>query len=338
MGTPPTMRAGGEPDLWPGQESGKNRALRPCLGPRPDAQAAGVVSTDTEPDGVDEAVADGAPAPATHARRRRWPWVVLVVAGVVVVLLAGAAALVVFGGNPPEEASVDEARERFRPSDADRDGVTPFERPAQGIYVYDGTGTEDTSFPPVEEDQGPSMPATVTWSGDDCWTFRIDYNTNHWQSWDYCATPDRLEEHGGVTFQRRDYTVLQVDSTSTFVCEPPAPIIEWEMQEGDRLAASCQGSNDVIAGETTSSGENELVGTEVVDIGGEAVDALHVRSTREITGAQEGIEHRDTWFDARTGLPLRQTHDIDVSTDTPFGGVDYHEVSEWTLTSLEPET
>lgn len=270
----------------------------------------------------------------------------LVGLGVAAVLIVGVVALFVWGANPPEEVSVEEAQERFQPSTTEEPesdvttttGVQPFDLPPQGVFLARGEGTEDTSFPPVVEQQGPDMPVTVTWTGDDCYQYRIDYNTNHWQQWQLCLTDLGLDEHGGTTFQRRDYGALKVDSTATFVCEPPSPILQWDTIAGDQLEASCDGTNDVIAGDTNSAGTNTFLGIEPVEVGDDEVEAYHVRGERDVTGAQEGHESWDMWLATETGMPLRRTHTIEVQTDTPFGDIDYREETDWTLTSLDPQS
>jgi hypothetical protein len=244
----------------------------------------------------------------------------------------------VWGANPPDQATVEEARERFSPgSSTPSTQVVDRAPPPQGIYRFVGSGTEDTSFPPVEELQGPEMPVTITWTDPGCFTQRIDYNTNHWQEWHLCLTDDALTEHGGSTFQRRDYTVIQVDSRSTFVCDPPAVVLRWDAAAGDRTEASCVGTTDVLDGSTTSAGTNTLVGQEDVRVGDEVVPAHHVRGERTLRGDQQsGEESWDTWFAVDTGMIVRSRRAVSVRTDTPFATVDYDETSEWTLQDLRP--
>lgn len=281
--------------------------------------------------------------PATPHHRLRWA--LFGVLGGLVLLVVLAVGWFLWARNPPEEVSVEEAEQRFRASTTVAaespttvEGVRPFELPPQGVYLADGAGTEDTSFPPVVEPQGPDMPVTVTWTDPDCYEFRIDYNTNHWQTWDVCLTDAGLFEHGGVTFQRRDYGAVKIDSTATFVCDPPSALLEWEMVAGDQLASSCVGTNSTIDGSTTSAGTDTFVGIETLDIGGEELEAYHVRGERDVTGAQTGHQTFDLWMDVRSGLPLQRSHQIEVSTDTPIGPVDYREESEWTLRSLDAST
>lgn len=285
--------------------------------------------------GADAGQPDLRPGRRRHRTRR----MVIAVLGVVLVVAAGAVAFVVWGTTPPEQASLEEAQQRFTPGTATPGTGPTAERvpPAQGVYRFAGSGSENTSFPPVQEDQGPEMPATVTWTEPGCFTLRIDYNTNHWQEWHLCLTDDALVERGGRTFQRRDYTVLQVDSNSTFVCDPVVVIVRWDADPGDRSDASCVGTTDVLDGSTTSAGTNTFVGLEELDVGGEPVPTYHVHGTRTLRGSeQDGEETWDTWFAADSGMIVRSERSVVVSTRTPFGAVDYDETSEWTLQSMAP--
>jgi hypothetical protein len=74
----------------------------------------------------------------------------------------------------------------------------PGAHPPPGVYSYQGTGTDSLSLPPLSQAEGPTLPGTVELQSDGCWSFRIDYSTNHWQSWTYCARPTGLVETGGL--------------------------------------------------------------------------------------------------------------------------------------------
>ena len=88
-------------------------------------------------------------------------------------------------------------------------------RPAPGVYQYRGEGTEHLDKPPLTQSQGPDIPGTVTHLEGGCWRLRVDYSTNHWQSWDYCPAGTGLTERAGAFFQRLDLVVAQVETTST---------------------------------------------------------------------------------------------------------------------------
>lgn len=207
-------------------------------------------------------------------------------------------------------------------------------RPPQGVYVFEGSGTDRLDPPPMEQAQGPTMPASVTHEADSCWTFRIDYSTNHWQSWRYCPRDGGLDEVGGRTFQRWDFGAFASETTSSFECD--APTIRADQEVGDSWTQSCTGSSTGVEGTTLSEGPVRFVGTETLDIGGEAVRAHRYRRERTTSGNQSGSESSEVWFSAETGMPLRNERQLDAVSDTLIGEVRYSEEGEFELSSLAP--
>lgn len=208
-------------------------------------------------------------------------------------------------------------------------------RPPQGVYDYAGEGTDRLDKPPKSQAQGPGMPATVTHEDDGCWTFRIDYSTNHWQTWDYCTIDGGLEERGGTTYQRWDFGVYVNESTSTFTCED-APTIRADQSPGDEWTQTCSGTTTGTEGTTHSSGPYRYIGEETLDIGGEPVRAYHYHRSRTTSGNQTGTESSDVWFDAGTGLPLRNERSLEAHTNTVIGDVSYTEQGFFELTDMVP--
>lgn len=269
-----------------------------------------------------------------RARRRRR---VVLFAAVVLAALVAAGAWLLFGGEAPRPVSVDEAKRRTGDSTTSVEPSGEFGPPAGGVYVYRGEGTETTSFPPLTEQQGPTMPATVTADGPGCWRLRIDYNTHHWQDWGYCADASGIVTSGGQTFARRSFGTFEVDNTSTFTCDPAEPVLWAGMEVGDVKDGSCSGTSTAIAGTTTSSGTITFVGDEELQVAGETVRARHLRVERELAGAQEGDEVIHWWVDPSTMLPIRNEHDITVRTKVGAITVTYTETASYELTSLTPE-
>jgi hypothetical protein len=232
---------------------------------------------------------------------------------------------------------VDEARRRTGDPTVSTAPAGEFGPPAAGVYLYRGDGTEKTSFPPLTEHQGPTMPATVTPDGAGCWRFRIDYNTHHWQDWRYCADASGIVSTGGRTFARRVYGSLNVDNTSTFTCADPEVLLSENMEVGSSVRGRCTGTGTATGGTTTSAGPTTYIGDEVIAVGGETIRARHLRYERELTGAQEGTERSDWWVDPWTMLPIRNRHRISVDTEVGTLKITYTEVASFELTSLTPQ-
>lgn len=270
-------------------------------------------------------------------RRHRRAWIT--VALVAVVLVVGVTSyLVLLRRASTRSVTVDEARDRAGATGYGDDGsATPSPlRPAAGVYRYRGEGTERLDRPPTSEAQGPDIPGTVTHLGGGCWRLRVDYNTNHWQSWDFCPTDEGLTESAGAFFQRLDLVALEVETSSTYTCEPPADVIRAGQEVGEEWAQECRGTSTSADGEVISSGPYRYLGGEDLDIGGRRVSALHYRRERTLTGGQTGTEAGDLWFDADTGMLVRNERTIEVQSDSALGQVTYDETGSFQLVSMTP--
>lgn len=272
-----------------------------------------------------------APEDAPRSRRR-------LVVGAVLVVVAGAVAagIVLWNRSGAHEASTREAERRFEQSSSTQRANPSVLRPAAGVYAYRGTGTEHLSLPPKSQHQGPRMPATVTHRADGCWTFRIDYNSAHWQTWIYCPRRGGLVELGGETFERWDFVFTKYDSTSSFTCDPPSVAIRATMHAGDHWPQRCTGTSSGSTGTATTAGPYTFVAEEDVTVGGSAVPAYHFRQQRTLGGNQSGTQRADLWFAVKDGLPLRNERQVTVHTDTPIGSSTYTERGSFELTALRP--
>ena len=255
---------------------------------------------------------------------------VLVAAVVVFVLL--------WRGSGAHQVSTEAARRRFEQgSSSTRPPDATVLRPAAGVYVYRGSGTEHLSLPPKSQKQGPRMPATVAHRSDGCWTFRLDYSSQHWQTWIYCPRDGGLVELGGQTFERWDFVFTKFNSTSVFKCDPPSITIRAQMSGGDAWQQRCRGTSSGTKGEAVTSGPYTFVGDTVVVVNGTRVPADHFRQRRTLSGSQTGTQTTDYWFAKRDGLPLRNKRVVTVHTNTVVGSSTYTERGEFELTSLTPQ-
>jgi hypothetical protein len=269
-----------------------------------------------------------------HRHRARIIWAIVVVA----LITGGTTFVVLWNRGSSRPVSMDEARRRAGVVEAGADqsaGAVPF-RPAAGVYRYRGEGTEHLDKPPLTQTQGPDIPGTVTHLDGQCWRLRVDYSTNHWQSWDYCPAGSGLTENAGAFFQRLDLVVAKVDTSSTYTCDPPVDAIRATQRAGDHWVQECRGTSTGSDGEVISSGPYTYVGPERLDIGGTKVAALHYHRLRNLTGGQTGKEDVNVWFDAATGLPLRNQRVITVHSSSLIGGVTYQENGSFQLASMTP--
>ena len=256
----------------------------------------------------------------------------LIVLIVVLLVAAGSIFSALWSDSDARPVDVDEARQRLGSSTTSAVVTPGSRRPANGVYLYRGSGFDRLTRPPKEQPQGPEMPATVTDDGQGCWRFEIDYSSNHRQSWRYCPTDAGLEEAGGETFQRWDFVVMSNESTSVFECDH-ATAIRAEQQPGDEWDQSCHSTEDPL---TVSAGPYRFVGDEQLEIGDRTMTASHYHRERTMTGGQRGTERSEVWFAVDTGLPLRNERTIEVDTATVIGDVHYTEIANFELTSSTP--
>ena len=256
----------------------------------------------------------------------------------VVVLVLVAAGLVLTLRDNARPVTVQEARSRTTTSvdPAGREQAPAAARPEPGVYRYEGGGTEALSTPPLSQSQGPEMPATVELTGDGCWSFRIDYSSNHWQDWEHCPEGDLVTEVGGSTWQRWMIGTSAITNLSTFVCEPGTPAFSLEPVDAQQWTGSCVGTSEAVSGQTVSEGPYVDDGEQVLEVGGVEVRTRRYVSERTMTGAQTGQERSTTWFAVESGLPVRNERTLEVRTDTPIGPSTYTESGWFQLTDLRP--
>ncbi len=104
------------------------------------------------------------------------------------------------------------------------------------------------------------------------------------------------------------------------------------MEQGESVVWECA-DEDTTARQTT-----DFMGNEDVTVEGRPRPARHVRWTTVFDGATTGAAVVDDWFDAETGLVLRETRNIGLRVGSPFiGDLSYLDVSEYQLVSTTPD-
>jgi hypothetical protein len=207
-------------------------------------------------------------------------------------------------------------------------------RPAPGVYEYTGSGTEHLSLPPLSQPEGPTMPGTVTLQGANCWTFRIDYSTHHWETWKYCLHDGDLWEAGGRLWQLWSIGPVDFTNTTTITCAQGSMALPGDATVGERWESRCRGTSTAVKGAMTTDGPYRFVGLDTVTVGRTRVPAVQFLRLRADSGAQRGTERSDIWFSRTTGLPLRVQQYIEVKTATPFGTSTYTQSGVFALASL----
>ena len=239
----------------------------------------------------------------------------------------------------PSEPSFGNAIDRFHTSTTIA-GAHVALQPSAGVYVYSGTGHESLSFMATKQAQGPTEPGTVTPESDGCWTFRMDFNSFHSQTWRRCARGTTLTETGGSADQKFDFVAFEQSEHSTVECDPPITLFDTTARPGTTWPVRCTGHSKTTGTDVVQTGTTTLVGREPVRVDNEPIEAVHVRQDLVLSADQRGTVKIDTWFASSDALPLRETHDLHVISPAPapLNEVTYREVGEWTLTSRRPST
>ena len=269
---------------------------------------------------------------------RRWLIVGFVL--VAVVIVSGALFVRRWRERGPDEASVSAAVDRFRSSSTTA-GDAGIIAPEPGVYAYRGEGDERLSFMSTSQTQGPTMPATVVRDSNGCWTFEIEYNSFHRQSWEWCEVGGQLVERGGTTHQKFDFVAFKMDETSRLVCDPPFVALNPRAHESATAwRRTAPGIRRRPVRICRRSARCNTPAAANLDIVGRHVPALHYIADRTLTGDQSGREHVEMWFAERNGLPLRNEREIVVASPAPapLNSVTYEERGHWQITNIEVQT
>lgn len=261
----------------------------------------------------------------------------LLIAPVILVLAVSGVFLWRLHNRGPGKPSFNSAIDRFRTSST-VEGRTTALQPPPGVYTYTGSGSEDLSFMATHQPQGPKEPGTVTLEPNGCWTFAMDYNSFHRQTWTRCASHGRLVETGGTTKQQFDFVAFKQSEHSTITCTPPMIVADPAAKPGTSHPVHCTGHSATTGTNITQTGTMTYVGPDTVVVAAEAVAALHVRADLEVAGDQNGSSHYDLWYRTSDMLPLKEQHEIRVTSPAPapLNNVTYTEKGNWQLASLTP--
>ena len=275
---------------------------------------------------------------SARSDRRRHPWLIAAVVVVALIAVAVGGAVIWWNQRGPTTPSIGGAVDRFRSSK-----TTPNEsvamRPDPGVYIYAGTGDEHLSFLATRQSQAGSLPGTVTWGAGGCWTFAIDYNSFHRQTWDRCSKNGRLVEPSNTTDQKFDFGALSQSEHTVVTCDPPVVLFDPAAAPGTRVATRCTGHSQTTKADMDQRGTITFVGRTSIVVEGTRVPAFHYTQVIRITGDQTGKQHEELWL-AANGLPLQEqrTISVDSPAPAPLNKVTYTEQGSWRITSLTPRT
>ncbi len=257
---------------------------------------------------------------------RRLRRVLLFGAGIAVVLIVLLVGTIVYlrARDSTTVVSVDEAIGSFRDvSDTSASGS----RPEPGVYLYETVGDEHIDALGGATHTYPAkttMSVTLT----DCgYRVRWDVFKERFDELDLCVSP--AGESVATTRQYREFFGLSNDRT--YQCDAEALVRVEPSVFGETRATPCTSP--------TSDAEIRVtvLGNESIEVGGSAVDSLHILLETTLSGDVRGTSTLNYWADPGTGLIFRRESSVQTDADSPLGVTKYDENYTVQLVSLDPE-
>jgi len=237
------------------------------------------------------------------------PKALIAVAAVVVgAALAAAVARALFLRDSARPASVTAALRLFRAENPSPTGD-------EGLYLYDTTGGESLHVLGGVTHRYPAT-TTISLTRAGCGArLRWQALTKRSTTWVLCRSPHGIVERSSDEvhdfFGKVDRTSYRcANARGTFTCVSP---------HGRELGVAVD------------------LGRETIAVGATRVDAVHIRTTAQISGGDRGTETVEWWLAPNTTVPVRIAFSSRTSRKEPvIGTAHYREHAELRLVSLEP--
>lgn len=198
--------------------------------------------------------------------------------------------------------------------------------PAPGVYVYDTTGDERVDILGGRTHSYPNV-TTVTITRTPCgFDSRWDALEERWDERRVCTGTAGNELRAISSyhefFGRSDRRDFQCDKGS--LARPSST------EAGFTWSTRCVSSDAQI------TGSGQVVGTQELQIGGDAVNTLHYRVNTRTSGSSRGTATHEFWIVAESGLIVQEIGSVDSEADSLIGSVRYQEAYTIRLRSLVP--
>lgn len=261
-------------------------------------------------------------------RPRRW-W--LLVIPPLVLMSAGA---IVFWPRGSTPVSPEEALAEFRLHEPAPITESTTGRPAEGVYTYEASGSEEVKLavmPTETRQMPPVVPVTVMRAPEDpCFEVQIEFMAEHVEQTRYCIEDDSslvLDQN------RKHQRIGALQPEATMDCED-ATLLSDRAVADDVSTYTCALSMSSGLGLTVDAelqGTARVLGTEHIEVGPEVVEAAHLQIRYDVSGDLTGTWTEGLWVDPLSLLPVRIEREIDLS-----GLARFHESSRLDLSKLEP--
>jgi hypothetical protein len=253
-------------------------------------------------------------------------WLSLLFLTVVVVGTAGGTCWAVFFRTMSSPVSLGQALRLYRRDQTSTSPLGRASRPlAPGVYAYMTSGGESLSilgesrsFPPKTQmivSDGPGSCSVLSWVP----------IAQHTETTTVCPGID----HSLMVSELVTHEQISGTTTTTVIdCPATAYLIPPIAAVGVRWTATCHQANpseNVVV-------DGLVVGGGPIDVGSQAVPAVHVRLSLQFDGVTTGTAPTDYWISTASGLILREQERAAVTQE----GVHYTEKMAALLTSPTP--
>ena len=208
------------------------------------------------------------------------------------------------------------------------DKTGPYKLPSEGVYSYRAKGREQVSILGAHHDYPERVYATVRHLDGCRWEHRNDVIKEHVDRRVWCSQAGQVTQ----ILQGREVEFFGQRDGSSATCSPPMVIHKVGDRTGTTYEGECSGEA------TTANIRRTIVDDKDFAVGGEPVDAIHIRIESTFTGMANGTSNEEVWLDAATGMTLRWDRVVDTDANSAFGNVHYSENASFVLESLVPTT
>jgi hypothetical protein len=189
-----------------------------------------------------------------------------------------------------------------------------------GLYVYETSGFETTGALGGARHDYPAETFLTLQPGGCGTVVRWQSLEQRWTEWEIC---DDLTLAGWDSFHEW-FGVANLDE---WTCPEPVAVTG---EAGTVWEAACSMEG------TTRRARYEALGREMLEIDGEMVETLHVRSTSTTTGETRGEATTDAWLLPGTPLVVQRVVEKSSLSASRIGDVEYREEYRVRLRSLVP--
>jgi hypothetical protein len=202
-------------------------------------------------------------------------------------------------------------------------------KPAEGVYSYATSGSEEISVFGARHEYPSRTFATVRHLDGCLWEHRNEVIKEHVDTTVGCNQADRLL----LMTQERRVEFFGTKDGALAYCKPPLPLHIRAEKVGTKVVGTCNSSDGTAEATLTRT----FLGIEQMTIGGEKVSAVHIEIDSVFKGRANGTAMDELWFAEDTGAVLRWERTVDTKAKAFGTDVRYQEEATFLLESLSPK-